>query len=85
MRVLERALKQSVWYGSRETAAQRLPHALDLGLVTLAEGVETERQWAFLTDERCDGVQGDLYARPMPEGALRQRLHAWALEASEVL
>jgi diguanylate cyclase (GGDEF)-like protein/PAS domain S-box-containing protein len=38
-----------------------------LGLLTIAEGVETEAQQAFLIDEGCDGAQGYLYARPMPE------------------
>ncbi len=41
-----------------------------LGLVTMAEGVETPAQWAFLANERCDGAQGYLYARPMPVAEL---------------
>ena len=41
-----------------------------LGLVTMAEGVETLEQWAFLADARCDGAQGYLYARPLPVGEL---------------
>ncbi|WP_157982572.1 putative bifunctional diguanylate cyclase/phosphodiesterase [Simplicispira lacusdiani] len=45
-----------------------------LGLVTIAEGVETERQWAVLAGERCDAAQGYLYARPMPEADLVQWL-----------
>ena len=36
----------------------------------MAEGVETPEQWAFLADERCDGAQGYLYARPLPVGEL---------------
>ncbi|MCL4757184.1 MAG: EAL domain-containing protein [Rhodocyclaceae bacterium] len=38
-----------------------------LGLPTMAEGVETEAQWAMLEQEGCDSAQGYLYARPMPE------------------
>src|SRR3990167_2188940 len=45
-----------------------------LGLRTIAEGVETQRQWAFLASEQCDGAQGFLYARPMPADELVQWL-----------
>lgn len=45
-----------------------------LGLRTIAEGVETQRQWAFLDSEQCDGAQGYLYARPMPAHELVQWL-----------
>ena len=45
-----------------------------LGLLTLAEGVEAPEQWAFLASEQCDGAQGYLYARPMPEDELLEWL-----------
>jgi len=41
---------------------QTLGHAL--GLVVLAEGVETEQQLAILTREACDQLQGNLLGRP---------------------
>jgi len=41
-----------------------LAHALRLEVV--AEGVETEEQYAFLRLAACDKVQGYLFARPMP-------------------
>jgi diguanylate cyclase (GGDEF)-like protein len=37
-----------------------------LGLKVIAEGVETEEQLKFLTDEACDEVQGYYYYKPMP-------------------
>jgi EAL domain-containing protein (putative c-di-GMP-specific phosphodiesterase class I) len=37
-----------------------------LGLSTVAEGVETEAQQAFLCECGCDHMQGYLFARPMP-------------------
>lgn len=39
-----------------------------LGLETVAEGVETEEQYQFLEDIQCDNIQGFLLGRPMPEG-----------------
>ncbi len=50
--------------------------ARNLGLKTIAEGVETEGQLAFLREGGCDEVQGYYYARPLPteafEAFLRQ-------------
>lgn len=39
--------------------------AKSLGMKTVAEGVENERQAMFLKSRGCDEVQGFLYARPM--------------------
>jgi diguanylate cyclase (GGDEF)-like protein/PAS domain S-box-containing protein len=43
-----------------------------LGLQTLAEGVETEGQLAFLRREGCQAVQGYLFSRPLPAEAFAQ-------------
>ncbi|SDD39954.1 diguanylate cyclase (GGDEF) domain-containing protein [Geodermatophilus telluris] len=37
-----------------------------LGLLTVAEGVETARQYEFVTALGCDLAQGHLFARPVP-------------------
>lgn len=40
--------------------------AKNLGIHTLAEGVETEEQAAFLRSIGCEMIQGYLYGKPMP-------------------
>jgi EAL domain-containing protein (putative c-di-GMP-specific phosphodiesterase class I) len=47
------------------SAAVELGHRL--GLSVVAEGVETDEQLAQLRDLGCDGAQGYLFSRPMPE------------------
>ena len=36
-----------------------------LGMTVIAEGVENERQVAFLRSKGCAQIQGDLYSKPM--------------------
>ncbi len=48
--------------------------AANLGLGTIAEGVETEAQRDFLRRHGCRQVQGYLYARPLDAAALAERL-----------
>ena len=52
----------------RDTAIVQaiLAMARHLGLRVVAEGVETQEQADFLVAHDCDGLQGYLYARPMP-------------------
>jgi diguanylate cyclase (GGDEF)-like protein/PAS domain S-box-containing protein len=40
--------------------------AHNLGLKLVAEGVETEEQFAYLRERACDLVQGYLFSRPVP-------------------
>lgn len=44
--------------------------ARDLGATTVAEGVETEAQRAFLVDSQCDEMQGFLFSKPLPAAEL---------------
>ena len=46
----------------------------DLGLVVVAEGVETEAQRDCLAEMDCDFAQGYFFARPMPLDDLLTRL-----------
>ena len=41
-----------------------LEMARDLGVRTVAEGIETEAEWAWMRDHDADYAQGYLFARP---------------------
>src|SRR5260370_32467134 len=43
-----------------------LGHGLEMSIV--AEGVETQEQLSFLSEEGCDAVQGCFIGRPQPTG-----------------
>jgi diguanylate cyclase len=58
--------------GERDRAIVRTVTALghDMGLVVVAEGVETAAQLEALRRVRCDEYQGFLFGRPLAEEAL---------------
>ncbi len=58
----------------REIVGAVIDLARRLGMRTVAEGVETDRQLAILRELRCDAVQGFLLARPMGEAAVSRLL-----------
>jgi diguanylate cyclase (GGDEF)-like protein len=59
-------------------AVLRLGEAL--GLTTVAEGVETESQAAFLRGRGCKLAQGYLFARPLPAGEVADFIAAHGAE-----
>jgi EAL domain-containing protein (putative c-di-GMP-specific phosphodiesterase class I) len=50
--------------------------AQNMSMVSVAEGVETAEQLAFLRERRCDHIQGFLFSKPMPAEELHQVLSA---------
>lgn len=48
--------------------------ARSLGLRTIAEGVETDRQWQMLRQKHCDEVQGYYLSKPLTAEAFAQLL-----------
>ena len=55
-----------------------------LGMRVIAEGVETEAQFHALRRLGCDGMQGYLFARPMPDAELRGLMNLPAQDAERV-
>ena len=51
-----------------------MAHAL--GIQTIAEGVETREQLAFLRENSCDAMQGYYFSRPVPGEEITAMLHA---------
>ncbi|MFO1271800.1 MAG: EAL domain-containing protein [Rubrivivax sp.] len=64
--------------GSAAIARAIVQMAQSLGLKTLAEGVETAAQHAWVRTQGCDEVQGDLVAPPMTAAAMEAWLAARA-------
>jgi len=61
--------------------------AHSLGMRVIAEGVETQEQLRFVTDQHCDEVQGFLFFQPMSahecERALMAELRGPAIQATQ--
>ena len=63
---------------SRVIISEVIDMAKKLGLHTLAEGVETEEQYAFLKSIGCEVLQGYLFSPPVPFEEIRPVLEAEA-------
>ena len=75
---LDKSFVQDVGVSSAASALTRsvLNIATSLGMTVVAEGVETQQQASWLTDQGCPVMQGYLYARPMPG----QEIGPWLLQ-----
>jgi diguanylate cyclase (GGDEF)-like protein/PAS domain S-box-containing protein len=52
-----------------------------LGMVPLAEGIETKEQWEFLAENGCSLGQGFYFSRPVPASDISQR-YVWGAAES---
>jgi EAL domain-containing protein (putative c-di-GMP-specific phosphodiesterase class I) len=57
--------------------------ARGLGMVPLAEGIETEEQWRFLAQSGCILGQGFHFSKPVPAADISQR-YVWGAVESQV-
>ncbi|MCR4780075.1 MAG: EAL domain-containing protein [Ruminiclostridium sp.] len=57
--------------------------AKSLGMTSLAEGVETEEQYAFLRRIGCEKVQGYMFSRPVPINQLDEKLLTGSLKPAK--
>ncbi|WP_448187676.1 putative bifunctional diguanylate cyclase/phosphodiesterase [Azospirillum sp. sgz301742] len=80
---IDRAFIIDVPENSRNAALVRaaVGMAHGLGLVTVAEGVETEEQREFLASTGCDQLQGYLFGRPMMPEALAEMVRGQQQDA----
>lgn len=71
--------KSLIWSGAENTKSKAIVRHMvaafkELGIDTLAEGVEDEEQRQFVVSCGCDMIQGFLYSKPVPEDAARSFL-----------
>ncbi len=74
---IDRAFVQEIISDHHDAAITQgiISMAHHLRLRVIAEGVESESQFAFLKKSHCDEFQGYYFARPMPFEQLEQFLH----------
>ncbi|MDB6092358.1 MAG: domain S-box/diguanylate cyclase protein [Gammaproteobacteria bacterium] len=76
---IDRSLVTGIAISSRDAVIVRtlieMGHAL--GMIVVAEGVETEAQLSVLRENRCDEAQGYLIAKPMEVTAFAAWLRHW--------
>lgn len=71
---------------SKTIISMAVKMAKNLGIHTLAEGVETKEHVEFLKSVGCERIQGYYYGRPMPIGMLMEHLdnNSYTLETREI-
>lgn len=59
--------------------------AQQLGMKTVAEGVEDQEDWEFLRSSGCDTAQGYFIAKPMPAADLKGWMNTWEIRCHELM
>jgi EAL domain-containing protein (putative c-di-GMP-specific phosphodiesterase class I) len=59
--------------------------ARQLGMKTVAEGVEDQEDWDFLRTSGCNTAQGYFIARPMPAADLTGWMAAWEIRRRDLM
>lgn len=81
----ELKIDQSFVHGAHANETNRaifyasLRLANELGMTSVAEGVEDQADWNFLRQSGCDLVQGYFVARPMPAGQMPDWVAQWRI------
>ena len=84
---IDRSFVHGAWRDSslRAIFDASLGMAQQLGMKTVAEGVEDRDDWDFLHKTGCDIAQGYFIARPMPADDLPAWIQAWKVRVREEL
>jgi EAL domain-containing protein (putative c-di-GMP-specific phosphodiesterase class I) len=82
---IDRSFVHGAWRDSslRAIFDASLGMAKQLGMKTVAEGVEDRDDWDFLRATGCDMAQGYFIARPMPADDLPAWIQAWEVRVRE--
>ena len=83
--MIDQSFVRKISVNAEDTAVVRsiIVMAHNLGLQVIAEGVETPAQAAFLLAEKCEAVQGFLYAKPLPSGQFEEFMRSNQIETEE--
>ena len=63
---IDKSFVDGVGIGEKNITSDIISMARNLGLKTVAEGVEVDHQASWLIDENCDALQGYFFSRPLP-------------------
>lgn len=63
---IDKSFVDGVGIGEKNITSDIISMARNLGLKTVAEGVEADHQASWLIDENCDALQGYFFSRPLP-------------------
>jgi diguanylate cyclase (GGDEF)-like protein/PAS domain S-box-containing protein len=82
---IDQSFIRKISVNSEDTAVVRsiIVMAHNLGLQVIAEGVETAAQAAFLLAQKCEEVQGFLYAKPLPSAQFADFLRLRSAESRQ--